>query len=64
MKELRTDLELLTAALFQVFVYVVNIYDPNDRTDFGGTIEGYTRSRVKVNDEWYIREDFSFYTML
>ncbi len=61
-KELKTDMELLTAALLQVLVCVVDEdpFDLDEVVEPGGLIEVYTPNRVQVNGEWYSRKYCSF----
>lgn len=61
-KELKTDMELLTAALLQVLVCVVNEdpFDADELVEQGGVVEAYTPNRVQVNGEWYSRKYCSF----
>jgi len=61
-KELKTDMELLTAALLQVLVAVVdeNPFDPDELVEPGGVVEAYTPLKVQVNGEWYARKYCSF----
>ncbi len=59
-RELKTDSELLTAAMFGMLVYVVDAYDPEEMHELGGVIDAYTLRRVRIDGEWYARGDFSF----
>lgn len=61
-KELKTDTELLTAAMLRVLVAVVDEdpFDPDELVEPGGIVEAYTPLKVKVNGEWYSRKYCSF----
>ncbi|NGZ75903.1 hypothetical protein [Saccharibacillus alkalitolerans] len=59
-RELRSDADLLAAALLQVLVYVVDAHDTDEVVDFGGVVEAYTLLQVKINGEWHGRHDHSF----
>jgi len=61
-KELKTDMELLTAALLQAHVYVVATpqYDPDEPLDYGGLIEAYSPIFVQIDGMKYMRKYHSF----
>ena len=61
-RELRTDMELFTAALLHVLVVVVDQdpFGPDEVIEPGGVVEAYTPQRVMVDGSWYSRKHCSF----
>lgn len=61
-KEIKTDMELLTAAILRVLVTVVDHdpFGPDQIVELGGIVEAYTHQRVMVNGLWYARRYCSF----
>lgn len=62
-RELKTDSELLAAAIMQIFVYVIYLYDLECISELSGIIEAFTTTRVKINNCWYTKGDFSFHVL-
>ncbi|ODA07621.1 MULTISPECIES: hypothetical protein [Paenibacillus] len=63
-KVLKSDIELLTAALSQVRVYVVQPLGENliDIVDYGGTVEKITPESIKIDGSYFLRSQFEFRT--
>ncbi|URJ51593.1 hypothetical protein [Paenibacillus polymyxa] len=61
-KVLKSDIELFTAALSQVRVYVVQPLgeDLIDIVDSGGPVENYTPESIKINGSYFFRKQFEF----
>ncbi|MDN4078217.1 hypothetical protein QYF52_09740 [Paenibacillus polymyxa] len=61
-KVLKSDIELFTAALSQVRVYVVQSLGEDFKSvvDYGGTIEKFSPDSVKIAGAYYIRNQFEF----
>ncbi|WCM59291.1 hypothetical protein [Paenibacillus polymyxa] len=61
-KVLKSDIELFTAALSQVRVYVVQSLGEDfiSVVDYGGTIEKFSPDSVKIAGAYYIRNQFEF----
>ncbi|WP_179033347.1 hypothetical protein [Paenibacillus kribbensis] len=61
-KVLRSDIELSAAALSQVRVYVVQPLseDMVEVVDYGGAIEKFSPSSVKIAGKYYMRNQFEF----
>ncbi|MEK5318181.1 hypothetical protein NSS94_02705 [Paenibacillus sp. FSL L8-0644] len=63
-KVLKSDIELFTAALSQVRVYVVQPLGENliDIVDYGGTVEKITPESIKIDGSYFLRNQFEFRT--
>ncbi|MHB0944555.1 hypothetical protein ACYCSU_23695 [Paenibacillus sp. ALE1] len=61
-KVLKSDIELFSAALSQVKVYVVQSLGEDfiSVVDYGGTIEKFSPDSVKIAGAYYIRNQFEF----
>ncbi|WP_264453539.1 hypothetical protein [Paenibacillus polymyxa] len=61
-KVLKSDIELFAAALSQVRVYVVQPLSEDliDIVDYGGPIERYTPESIKINGNYFMRNQFEF----
>ncbi|MEW4371755.1 hypothetical protein [Paenibacillus kandeliae] len=59
-REVKTDMELLAAALAEVRVQVED--EKNTIVDYGGSIKIYTPEFIKIQDTYYSREMYKFIT--
>ncbi|MBE7897487.1 hypothetical protein G7L40_02060 [Paenibacillus polymyxa] len=61
-KVLKSDIELFTAALSQVKVYVVQPLGEDLITvvDYGGSIEKFSPDIIKISGVYYMRNQFEF----
>ncbi|MCC3380673.1 hypothetical protein ACFQ5D_10615 [Paenibacillus farraposensis] len=61
-KVLKSDVELLAAALSQVRVYVVQPLseDLMEIVDYGGPVEKFSPDSIKINGSYFFRKQFEF----
>ncbi|ODA09262.1 hypothetical protein [Paenibacillus polymyxa] len=61
-KVLKSDIELFAAVLSQVRVYVVQPLSEDliDIVDYDGPIERYTPESIKINGNYFMRNQFEF----
>ncbi|WP_145412490.1 hypothetical protein [Paenibacillus xylanexedens] len=57
-RNLRTNTELLAAALLQVRVTIRE--QDGQIADYGGPIEGYSDNSVKIGGTYYVRGEYEF----
>ncbi|MNW39805.1 hypothetical protein D3C74_168990 [compost metagenome] len=61
-KVLKSDIELFSAALFQMRVYVVSV-DEGLRVsfeDYGRPVEKFSPESIKINGKYFFRDQFEF----